>query len=126
MPKVRVDISGPIFQEAKRRKLLDDGIKAGMRELVARGEAIARQKFDQAGVPGGQFIRSIKGEVRPARVGVIHSLDTRPIRTWLEKGTRRGVKLRKGGGGFQSARRQLNTIQKAGFFEDQIARRLDG
>ena len=126
MPKVRVDISGPLFQEAKRRKLLDEGIREGMRDLVARGEAIARQKFDQAGVPSGPFIRSIKGEVRPLRVGVIRSLDDRPIRTWLERGTRRGVKLRKGAGGFQSAKRQINTLQKAGFFEAEIARRLDG
>ena len=125
--KVTIKTQGPIFDEARREGLLEAGIAAGMKELVARVEATTKSKVLGSGIPSGPFVRSIKGEVKkPANVGVIRSDDTRPIRTWLERGTRRGVKLRKQSGGFAAGKNQARTLNKQGFFEDEIAKRLNG
>lgn len=124
--KVTVKLSGPVFDEARRKKMLDAGVKAGMEKLIPRIEATVKSKFLSAGVPSGPFIRSIKGEVRPQRVGIVRAMDDRRIRTWLEARTRKGVKLGKGAYGFQTGKRQANSLKKQGFFEDEIARRLNG
>ena len=126
MAKVTVKLTGPIFDDARRKKLLDDGIRSGMKTLVARGEATAKMAFTAKGIPAGPFTRSIQGEVRPNRVGVIRATDPRQIRTWLEARTRRGVKLGKGAYGFQAAKRQINALNKQGYFEEHITRRLNG
>jgi hypothetical protein len=124
--KVTVKLNGPIFDELRRKSGFDRAVKAGMMELVLTGEDVAKQKFLKKGIPAGPFTGSIVGTVKPDRVGVIMAMDKRPIRTWLEARTRKGVKLGKGAYGFQQARREINKMKKAGFFEDRIARELNG
>lgn len=120
---VKIKLEGPVFDEARRKGLLREGIREGTKALMPRIEATVKLK-----TPGtGRYRRSIKSKVYDSGAGLIHSDDPRRLKTWLETGRRRGVKTaRKGAYAYQAGRRQANSLKKQGFYEDHIVRRLNG
>lgn len=126
MVRMKVNLEGPFFS-LNHQKAIDGEIHDGMGDLVEMAEGFVKEEIQPGnGYLTGEFYDSIEGEVRPRRVGVVRSLDSREIRTWLERGTRRGVRLRKGSYMFTHARTKLNRLQMERFFLDRIVKRLNG
>lgn len=102
-------------------------MRAGMAKLMPRVEEAVRAKFQASGVPSGRFTGSIHSTVLAGGGGVVASRDTRPLKTWLETGRRRGVKTkRRGAYGWRAGKKVAKDLNKQGFFADEIARRLNG
>lgn len=121
---VRITKTGPLFDEAKRRGLLNKGIANGTRKLLPRVEAAVQAKAPKQ---SGTFAASVTGRTYPNGMGVVRSRDSRKLKTWLETGRRRGVKTkRKGAYAFRAGKRVAQTENKQGYYAAEIARLLNG
>lgn len=124
MASVKIKTTGPLFQSTAPA-VLDAGIRAGLEKLLPRVEATVRLKTPGAGT----YRRTILGKVKGtgSGFGVVASTDPRKLRTWLETGKRRGVKTaRKGAYAWRAGKTMAKNENKAGYFEEEIAKRLNG
>ena len=122
MSNVTVKTSGVIFDKARREGVLKQGIAAGTKKLLPRVEATVKMR-----TPGtGTYRRSIVSKTYDSGAGVVKSNDTRKLREWLETGRRRGVKTRrKGAYAWRAGKSFVRSEQKQGYYEAEIARRLN-
>lgn len=113
-----IEVSGPIFDEATQRRM-SDAIAEGLEELGDTAAGILAGYVSAAGfVKTGAFLQSIDAKlVRSSGAGYVKVAPTdvwptkdRPTRTWLERGTRGGVKLRPAKGVFAKTRSRMNEM----------------
>lgn len=123
-----VEIGGPLVDIPNITAAVHEVLREGIGELVDAGRDIAK---DFAPSSSGRFRAGIKSiKPRDKLLGVARQTDTygrgtaRPISTWLERGTRRGVKLRKGKGIFTTAYRRIDAIDKDTYFIGKLAERF--
>lgn len=136
MASIKVKTTGPIFDAARRRGLLEEGIREGTRKLLPRVQEVVQRKLDSSLKPpeeSGRFRRSIVTRLYKSGTGTVTSNDRRKIRTWLEArvrgDTRKGQTRQKLGRGaymFRAGKTFVKKEQKAGYYEAEIARRLGG
>lgn len=128
MGSVKVKTNGPLFDQARRNGLLQQGIKAGTQKLLPRVEQAVLSKLDSSlKKPTGRYRRTIKSKVYDSGTGVVKSDDNRKLKTWLETGRRKGVKTRRVGAyAWRAGKRLAAAENKQGYYEAEIARRLGG
>lgn len=117
-----LEVSGPVFDDATRRKM-SDAISEGLEELGDEAAGILAGYVSAAGfVKTGAFLSSIDSKLTRTgdSAGYVKIAPTdvwpqkgRPTRTWLEKGTRAGVKLRPAKGVFAKTRSRVNELKLA-------------
>lgn len=129
-----LEITGPLFDAAAQRRV-NDAIAEGLEELGDTAAGILAGFVSQGGfVHTGAFLSSIDaqrkgsddggvGYVKVAPTDVWPAAD-RPTRTWFEKGTRKGVKYRKGIGGFSKTTTRVKGMSYS-VIEDKIAAVLE-
>lgn len=123
-----LELSGPVFEGDTQRKL-SDAISEGLEELGDQAAGILAGYVSAAGfVKTGAFLKSIDSKLTRTgdAAGYVKIAPTdvwpepnRPTRTWLEKGTRAGVKLRPAKGVFAKTRSRVNELSLA-HMEDKI------
>ena len=123
-----LELSGPVFEGDTQRKL-SDAISEGLEELGDQAAGILAGYVSAAGfVKTGAFLKSIDSKLTRTgdSAGYVKVAPTdvwpapnRPTRTWLEKGTRAGVKLRPAKGVFAKTRSRVNELILA-HMEDKI------
>jgi len=114
-----LELSGPVFEGDAQRKL-SDAISEGLEELGDQAAGILAGYVSAAGfVKTGAFLKSIDSKLTRTgdSAGYVKVAPTdvwpapnRPTRTWLEKGTRAGVKLRPAKGVFAKTRSRVNEL----------------
>lgn len=125
MANVTVRTRGLIFDEARRRGVLQQGIRAGTQKLIPRVVDAVQGKLDSSlKEPTGKFRSGIKGQVYASGFGVVKSTDPRRRKTWIERRTRGGVRLGKGSYAFRAGKKVAREANKQGFYQAEIARRL--
>lgn len=125
MSRVTVKTSGIIFDEARRRGVLQQGIKAGTEKLLPQViDAVQGKLRSSLKEPTGRYEASVRGRVYDTGTGVVKSTDTRRINTWIERRTRGGTRLGKGAWAFRAGKKVAREANKAGFYHDEIVRRL--
>ena len=117
-----LELSGPVFEGDTQRKL-SDAISEGLEELGDQAAGILAGYVSAAGfVKTGAFLKSIDSKLTRTgdAAGYVKVAPTdvwpekgRPTRTWLEKGTRAGVKLRPAKGVFAKTRSRVNELSLA-------------
>lgn len=117
-----LELSGPVFEGDTQRKL-SDAISEGLEELGDQAAGILAGYVSAAGfVKTGAFLKSIDSKLTRTgdAAGYVKIAPTdvwpepnRPTRTWLEKGTRAGVKLRPAKGVFAKTRSRVNELSLA-------------
>lgn len=124
-----VTVSGPLFELPSIQAAVEDVMSEGIGELTDAGRDIAKEFAPRR---SGRFQSGIRS-TRPTKlVGLVRQTDTygrgtaRPISTWLEKGTRGGVKLRSGKGIFTTAYRRIDAIDKDTYFLGKLVERFNG
>jgi hypothetical protein len=133
-----VEVSGPLFEIADIEREVKDVLREGIDELGAAGRDIAKS-FAPVGSTG-HFRTSINlfsssREEEP--FAVVRSTDygrpypgypksPPPLSTWLERGERKGVKIKKGRGIFTRAYRSINAIDKDTYFIGKLTERFGG
>lgn len=132
-PSEYIELSGPLFDPATIAKF-EDALGGGIEELGELGAEILQGTIAAANfIDSGEFISSVTSiykQERGAGFALVKPTAVwpepgRPTRTWFERGTRRNVKLRKGGGGFAKTRTRLRTVGLGPVFEDRIERALN-
>jgi len=119
-----VKFSGPLFEANKRSKAFRDASRVGMSRAGAQIEATVRLYTPSR---TGEYKRTLGTEVYRNSLGVqVRSKTTRKIRTWLERGTRRGVKLTKANYMWRKGKAKAKSIDYQAYVADEIARRLNG
>lgn len=127
-----VQLSGPLFADDVKARF-KGAVGDGIRELGKEGEGIMQSFIYQSGfIDSGDFVSSVEAEfVRTRGIGyaTVAPRDQwpapgRPPRIWYERGTRRGKKLRKAGGGFAKTRTRLRQMSYQGI-ADRIAKVLN-
>lgn len=127
-----IELSGPLFEPDVIDRF-HDAVAEGIEDLAEQGEDILTQFVAQAGfIDTGSFISSIGVEVKRSRgAGYATVRPTavwpnpgRPTRTWLERGTRKGAKLRTANRPFSKTKTRLRQVGVKGF-ESRIARALN-
>lgn len=136
-PAQYIEISGPLL-EGNAVRLFHDAVAEGMEELGDEGASILGAAILQRGfVRTGRFLRSIETVAKRANpdssagfvkvgVGGTWPESDRPTKTWFERGTRRGVRLRTGGYGFRKAATALRAMDFDPIFAQRIAEALNG
>lgn len=126
-----VTISGPLFDIPDIQAEVEKVVREGIGELTDAGRDIA-QSFAAPRSRTGRFERGIQAFMGKGMVGFVRQSDTfgkgtaRPISTWLERGTRGGVKLRPGKGIFGPAYNRVNAIDKDTYFIGKLTERFGG
>lgn len=122
MAKVR--FSGPLFEQNLRDKAFRRASRKGMSRAGAQIEATVRL-YTPADT--GAYKRTIGAEVYRNDLGVIVRSDSsKPIRTWLERGTRLGVKLARSNYMWRKGKQKARQIDYQRYVGDEIARELNG
>jgi len=117
-----VRFSGPLFEGDPR--VWEAGRRKGLSRIGTQVEATILLKTPRR---TGQFARTIRSGVwRNANGVTIASGETRPIRTWLERRTRRGIRLGTGARMFAAGKRKAKTLDMQGIIGEEIARVLNG
>ena len=136
-PHQYIELSGPLFEDDAIRKL-NDAVAEGMEELGDEGASILGAAISQRGfVKTGAFLRSIdtiakrSDKDRSAGYVAVAVTDSypspgRPTKTWFERGTRRGVRLRTGGYGFRKTADRLKSFDFEQLFGSRIREALNG
>lgn len=136
-PSQYIELSGPLFEDDAVRRLYD-AVAEGMEELGDEGASILGAAVSQRGfVRTGAFLRSIESvakradkDASPGYVAVVvqdaYPAPGRPPRTWFERGTRRGIRLRTGGWGFRKTATALRAFDFEQYFGSKIREALDG
>jgi hypothetical protein len=129
-PMITVEFLGPLADLPDLRATIDAALSEGIGELTDAGRDIAKEF---APSKTGRFRHGIAGlHAQGKLVGIVRQTDTygrgtaHPTSTWLEKGTRGGVKLRRGKGIFTTAYRRINAIDKDTYFLGKMSERLGG
>lgn len=132
-----IELDGPLFDDDVTRRF-HDAVAKGMEEMANDGASILGAAISQRGfVKTGRFLRSIdtlsKRSDKDNSAGYTAVVVTdaypekgRPTRTWFERGTRRGVRLRTGGYGFRKAATALRQVDWEQYFGGRIASALNG
>lgn len=123
MSKVTVVIEGSLLKNysvkavgaiTKRefRKLSDEAAEVAKNKLTKSGSAsLWGTAIAGQGVRTGAFRDSIHGEVHKGMNASVRSVRDEPkISTWIERGTRRGVSLRKGQYQFRAAKTWVEKV----------------
>jgi hypothetical protein len=136
MATVKVVTKGPLFDQARREGVLNKGIANGTKKLLPKVQQVVQAKLDKSLAPpeeSGRFRRSIITQMYPSGTGVVKSNDRRKIRTWLETrrrgDSRRGQAVNKLGRGaymFRAGKTFAKNEQKRGYYEEEIAKALNG
>lgn len=118
-PSKYLELDGPVFDPAVQRQM-NDAIADGLEELGDQASGILAGYVSAAGfVKTGAFLKSIDSKLTRTgdAAGYVKVAPTdvwpekgRPTRTWLEKGTRAGVKLRPAKGVFAKTRSRMNEM----------------
>lgn len=136
-PNQYIELSGPLFDDDVIRKF-NDAVADGMEELGDEGADILGASILQRGfVRTGAFLRSVetiaKRTDKDASAGIVTVSVTdaypnpgRPPKTWFEKGTRNGVRLRTGGYGFRKTADRLKGFDFEQYFGGRIREALNG
>lgn len=136
-PSQYIELSGPLFEDDVIRKF-NDAVAEGMEDLGDEGASILGAAISQRGFVGtGSFLRSVdtlaKRTDKDASAGYVAVVVTdaypepgRPTRTWFERGTRKGIRLRTGGYGFRKTADRLKAFDFEQFFGARIREALDG
>lgn len=131
-----IEISGPLFEDDAVRRM-HDAVAEGMEELGDEGASILGAAISQRGfVNTGQFLRSIETIAKrqnpddtagyvAVSVGDAWPAPDRPTKTWFERGTRKGVRLRTGGYGFRKTATALRAMDFELIFLRRIASALN-
>ena len=134
-PSEYIELSGPLF-DADMTERVNDAIASGIKELGEDAQEIMVGFISQAGfVRTGAFISSTeshfkrrgRSEVGFARVSpmdVWSGAGGKPTKTWLARGTREGVKLRKGNNVWAKTATRVNAM-KVERIADKIAEALN-
>jgi hypothetical protein len=123
---VKVKTTGVIFDKARREGVLKAGIAAGTKKLLPKVERVVIQKLNFKNATG-RYERSISSKVYDSGLGVVRSTDKIKRKTFLETGVRSGVKTkRKGSYAWRAGKSFVRSEQKQGYYENEIARRLNG
>lgn len=134
-PSQYIELDGPLF-EADMGLRVKDALAEGVEELGEDAAEIMVSLIARAGfVRTGAFISSTESifkrrgrdEVGFARVTPSDSwkgVSGRPTKTWLARGERRGVKLRKGSDVWRQTTTRVNAM-KYDFIADKIAKVLN-
>lgn len=129
---IEMTLDGPLF-DGKASRRFYDAVAEGIEELSELGADILTQFVAKANfIDTGDFIDSIGNDMhreRGAGYGTIRPDNVwpkpgRPTRTWFERGTRGGVKMRKANTGFSRTRTRLRQ-ESVGFIADKIERALN-
>jgi hypothetical protein len=123
-----VELDGPLFDPEIIMKF-KGAVSAGIRELADEGVEILQAYTWQGGfVDSGDWVTSIHSEfIQNRGIGYAKVLPSAPLppRIWGERGTRRGVKLRKGVGMFRKTKTRLRQLSYEQFFGGRIRRVLN-
>lgn len=134
-PYQYIELDGPLFDDdmIHRFRL---AVREGIGELAEEGEGIMASVIANAGfVKTGGFVQSVDSFVkfREGDIGYakIYPTDAwapdnpgRPTRTWADRGTRKGVRLRKSLNIFSRSATGLRRIDQE-FIADKIAEALN-
>lgn len=123
---IRVIKRGPIFDDARRKGLLEQGMRAGTEKLLPRvRRAVTDKLHSTSGIDTGRYLHSIGDKVYASGAGVVRSDDPRKLKTWIETGKRRGVKTaRKGSYAWRAGKALARSENKAGYYEAEVAKVL--
>lgn len=139
MARVRtphIELDGPLFDDDAIRRF-HDAVADGMEELADEGGSVLGAAISQRGfLQTGKFLRSIDTVAKrrdrdesagyvAIKVGDAYPMPDRPTRTWFERGTRRGVRLRTGGYGFRKSAAAMKTMDWEQIFGTRIRAALD-
>lgn len=131
-----IELDGPLFDDDMIRKF-HDAVAEGMEDLGDEGASILGSAISQRGfIQTGRFLRSIdtvaKRSDKDGSAGYVavvvndaYPEPGRPPRTWFERGTRRGIRLRTGGYGFRKTASALKTLDFEQYFGGKIRAALD-
>ena len=134
-PSQFIELDGPLF-DADMSLRVKDALAEGVKELGEDAAEIMVGFISQAGfIATGAFISSTesvfkrrgRAEVGFAKVTPSDSwkgVSGRPPKTWLARGTRGGVKLRKGSDVFRQTTTRVNAM-KYDFIAAKIAKALN-
>lgn len=136
-PTQYIEISGPLFESDAIRRM-HDAVAEGMEELGDEGASILGTAILQRGfVNTGRFLSEIETIAKrqnpnesagyvAVSVGGTWPEKDRPTKTWYERGTRRGVRLRTGGYGFRKTATALRAMDFDPIFTRRISEALNG
>lgn len=131
-----IELSGPIFEDDVARRF-HDAVAEGMEELGDEGASILGAAISQRGfVKTGRFLRGVDTIAKRAdkdnSAGFVAIViadgawpNGGPTKTWFERGTRRGVRLRTGGYGFRKTATALRGHDFEQYFGGRIREALD-
>lgn len=131
-----IELSGPLFEDGVGRRFLD-AVADGMEELADEGASILGAAISQRGfVKTGRFLRGIDTVAKRSdaddSAGFVAIVvadgawpNGGPTKTWFERGTRRGVRLRTGGYGFRKTATALRGHDFERYFGGRIREALD-
>lgn len=135
-PNQYIELDGPLF-DARMVRHFHDAVAEGMEEMADDGASILGAAISQRGfVRTGAFLRSIdtigKRTNKDSSAGYMQIAVTdawpepgRPPKTWFERGTRKGVRLRTGGYGFRKTATALKRLDFEQYFGGRIREAID-
>lgn len=119
-----VKFSGPLFEAGRRDAAFRRASRKGMSRAGAQIEATVKLNTPS---DSGAYKRTIGAEVYRNDLGVVvKSTSSKKIRTWLERGTRRGQKLAKANYMWRKGKTKAKQIDYQKYVGDEIARELNG
>jgi hypothetical protein len=122
-PKFEIHITGPVL--TGNPKLVYAVTKREMVKLAEEGEDKAKQYLTTGnGVMSGTFRNSIAGVPHKGLYVAITSKNELPIQTWIERGTRRGRRLRKGNYMFRKTKEFLDSQNPSQRGADKLVKAL--
>lgn len=137
-PSQYIELSGPLFDDDVIRKF-NDAVADGMEELGEEGASILGAAVLQRNfVKTGRFLRGIEAQAKRTSPGTTAGYvavtvadgawpeKDRPTKTWFERGTRNGVRLRTGGYGFRKTADRLKSFDFEQYFGGRIREALNG
>jgi hypothetical protein len=116
-----VKFSGPLFTDPE--EAIRKGVRPGLEKLGAQIEATVKL-YTPART--GRQRRSVTTDIWRQNSGLtVKATDTRPIRTWLERGTRKGVKLSTANRMWAKGKAKAKEINKQNLMAADIAKELN-
>lgn len=124
--RMAIHEAGPIFQ-ANIDSVVKEESGYGIDDMLAAGVDFVQEEIQPGnGYRSGAFHSSIHKQMFGTNLaGSVQADITKPIRTWLERGTRKGRRLRKGSYFFAHGKAKLKALDPDKFFTYRIRRRLN-
>lgn len=125
MANLDIEVSGNLFNPFAAKRAMEAANRE-IKQMTEEAAAVARDALSAgAGVRSGDYRASITGELKKDLLGIAYSKETKPIKTWIDRGTRRGQKLWAGTRNWVKSKAAVRRMDPAGRIQEAIMKVLE-